>query len=66
MGPRRQTFGASVATSSWPTMMSLGGATQARKITARELPVWVDPAARKSVPLAIILVLRAERLLAEG
>jgi hypothetical protein len=47
-------------------MMSLGGATQARKITARELRVWVDPAARKSVPLAITLVLRAEGLLAEG
>ncbi len=50
----------------WPTMMSLGGVTKARKITGREFPVWVDLPAHQPALLASPLLARVERLLAEG
>ena len=49
----------------WPSMMSLGGVTKARKITGREFPLWVDLAAHQPALLASPLLERAESLLAE-
>jgi hypothetical protein len=51
---------------SWPTMMSLGGPTKARKITGREFPVWVDLAIHQPALLTSPLLPRVERLLAEA
>jgi len=51
--------------SSWPSMMSLGGVTKARKITGREFPVWVDLPAHQPALLASALLTRVEQLLAE-
>lgn len=48
----------------WPTMMSLGGVTKARKITGREFPVWVDLPAHQPALLASPLLARMERALA--
>jgi hypothetical protein len=47
----------------WPTMMSLGGVTKARKMTGREFPVWVDLAAHQPALLASRVLARAEQLL---
>jgi hypothetical protein len=51
---------------SWQTMMSLGGATKARKITGREFPVWVDLPAHQPALLASPLLTRVEGLLADA
>jgi hypothetical protein len=48
----------------WPTMMSLGGVTKARKITGREFPLWVDLPAHQPALLASPVLARAEELLA--
>jgi hypothetical protein len=48
---------------SWPTMMSLGSVTKARKMTGREFPVWVDLSAHQPALLASRVLARAERLL---
>lgn len=49
--------------SAWPTMMSLGGVTKARKITGREFPVWVDLPAHQPALLASPMLALVERLL---
>ena len=51
--------------SAWPTMMSLGGVTKARKITGREFPVWVDLPAHQPALLASPLLARVEQLFAK-
>jgi hypothetical protein len=50
---------------SWPTLMSLGGVTKARKITGREFPVWVDLPAHQRALLSSPVLARVERLFAE-
>jgi len=49
---------------SWPTMMSLGGATKVRQITGREFPVWVDLPAHQPALLRSPLLARVEQVLA--
>jgi hypothetical protein len=48
---------------SWPTLMSLGGPTKARKITGREFPVWVDLPAHQPSLLSSPLLRRIEHLI---
>jgi len=51
---------------SWPTTMSLGGVTKARKITGREFPVWIDLPAHQPSLLASPVLTRVERVLSES